>query len=91
MYNRDDVLKDLRNHVIETTFGKQNIRCTLKQDLLPKSYTQDLNEQKKEKEFHEKNKNYIAAWDVQNSIWCYINLDSVQYMQIIDGYWVIIF
>lgn len=49
MYNRDDVLKDLRNHVIETTFGKQNIRCTLKQDLLPKSYTQDLNEQKKRK------------------------------------------
>ena len=29
MYNRDDVLKDLRNHVIETTFGKQNIQSVM--------------------------------------------------------------
>lgn len=91
MYNRDDVLNDLRSHVVEVTFTKVNgdqrvMRCTLKQDLLPKSYVQDINEQTKEKEFHQTNENVIAAWDVQKGGWRSFRIDSVEYLQIIDGY-----
>lgn len=91
MYNRDEVLGDLRNHVVEVTFTKVNgdqrvMRCTLKQELLPKSYVQDINEQTKEKEFHQANENVIAAWDVQKGGWRSFRIDSVEYLQIIDGY-----
>lgn len=91
MYARDDVLKDLRSHVLEVTFTKVNgeqrvMRCTLKQDLLPKSYVENLSEQTKEKEFHQTNENVIAAWDVQKGGWRSFRIDSVEYLQIIDGY-----
>jgi len=41
--NRDEILKDLRNYVIEVHFDKVNgdhrvMRCTLRPDLLPPSY-----------------------------------------------------
>lgn len=91
MYNRDEVLTDLRSHVVEVTFTKVNgdqrvMRCTLKQNLLPQSYVQDINEQTKEKEFHQTNANVIAAWDVQKGGWRSFRIDSVEYLQIIDGY-----
>ena len=54
MFDRDTILKDLRQYVIEVHFTKVNgeqrvMRCTLRPDLLPKSYINDLNEQKQEK------------------------------------------
>ena len=91
MYQRDSILKDLREHVIEVTFTKVNgetrvMRCTLNPKLLPKSFVENLNEQKEEKDFHKENPDVIAAWDVQKGGWRSFRIDSVEYLQIIDGY-----
>lgn len=87
MYNRDDVLKDLRNSIIEVTFTKVNgdqriMRCTLMPKYLPKSY---LEEKEQETNFHNENPNVIAAWDVQKKGWRSFRMDSVEYLQIIDA------
>lgn len=91
MYERDIILNDLRHNVIEVTFTKVNgeqrvMRCTLRENLLPKTYVENINEQKEEKEFHRNNPNVIAAWDVQKGGWRSFRVDSVEYLQIIDGY-----
>lgn len=89
MYNRDDVLRDLRQHIVEVTFTKVNgdqrvMRCTLQPNYLPKTY---LEEKEKETSFHNENPNVIAAWDLQNGGWRSFRIDSVEYLQIIDtGY-----
>lgn len=91
MFNRDDVLKDLRSFVVEVTFTKVNgeqrvMRCTLKKELLPKTYQELSEERKAESDFHKQNPEVIAAWDVQKGGWRSFRLDSVEYLQIIDGY-----
>jgi len=89
MYNREDLLKDLRNEVVEVTFNKVSdgservMRCTLKPEMLPPSY---LNEQQMEKDFHQRNPNVIAAWDVQKGGWRSFRVDTVTYAQAVDGY-----
>ena len=66
--DRDTILKDLRNYVIEVTFTKVDgstraMRCTLDPKHLPPQY---LSEGKKEElEFHQKNPDVIACFDVQ--------------------------
>jgi hypothetical protein len=71
MYDRDALLHDLKENIIEVTFTKVNgeirlMRCTLKPEYLPSNT--DLNhlvaEHKKEE-----NLNTIACWDVQNHGW----------------------
>lgn len=84
--NRDEILKDLRNYVIEVHFDKVNgehrvMRCTLRPDLLPPSYNNDINEQTQEKEFHQTNPDVIAAWDVQKGGWRSFRIDNVKYVQ----------
>lgn len=86
--DRDTVIKDLRDYVIEVSFEKVNgenrvMRCTLKPNLLPPSY---INESAEEKTFHNNNPNVIAAWDVQKGGWRSFRIDSVKYLQVIDGY-----
>jgi hypothetical protein len=88
LLDRDTVLKDLRENVIEVTFNKVNgdqrlMRCTLKPNLLPESYQKDEIEEKK---FHRENENVISAWDVQKSGWRSFRIDSVTYVQVIDNY-----
>lgn len=88
MYDRDTVLKDLRNHVLEVTFTKVDgstrvMRSTLKPEHLPETYKTDM---KEETEFHQKNPDVIACWDIQNGGWRSFRIDSVQYLQIIDAY-----
>jgi hypothetical protein len=88
MFDRDIVLNDLRNNVIEVTFTKVNgeeriMRCTLRPDLLPKTFTEETEQEKK---FHNENLNTIAAWDVQKGGWRSFRMDSVSYLQIIDAY-----
>jgi hypothetical protein len=83
MFERDTILKDLREYVIEVHFTKVNgedriMRCTLRPDLLPPTYVKDITE---EKEFHQKNTDVIAAWDVQNRGWRSFRIDSVKYVQ----------
>ena len=84
--NRDEILKDLRSYVIEVHFDKVNgehrvMRCTLRPDLLPPSYREDVNEQKQETEFHQTNPDVIAAWDVQKGGWRSFRVDNVRYVQ----------
>jgi len=90
LYNRDTILSDLRNNVIEVSFTKADgtsriMRCTLDPKILPPSYIKEDIE--KEKTFHVENPNVISAWDVQNNGWRSFRIDSVHYVQAVpDGY-----
>lgn len=91
MYNRDTILSDLRQHVVEVTFKKVDgtprvMRCTLAPRHLPSTFNENVEEQNQEKDFHQKNVNVIAAWDVQKGGWRSFRVDSVEYLQVIDGY-----
>jgi hypothetical protein len=83
MYDRELILKELREHVMEVSFTKVNgdnriMRCTLRKDLLPPTY---IAEETKEKTFHKENPDVIAAWDVQANGWRSFRIDSVSYLQ----------
>jgi hypothetical protein len=83
MYIRDNILKDLRQSVIEVIFNKVNgdqrvMHCSLRPDLLPETYRNDVNE---EINFHQTNADVIAAWDVQKGGWRSFRIDSVTYVQ----------
>lgn len=87
-YDRDILLNDLRNNVLAVYFTKVNgdkreMKCTLMQDRLPPEY---LNEKVKEKEFHHKNPDVLAVWDVVANGWRSFRLDSIEYVQILDEY-----
>ena len=88
-YTRDAMLNDLREQVVEVAFNKVSdgsvrvMRCTLRKDLLPKDY---IEEEAQEKAFHQTNPDVIAVWDVQKGGWRSFRVDSVEYLQIIDGY-----
>lgn len=91
MYERDKILHDLREHVVEVTFTKINgetrvMRCTLMPEHLPPSFNNNLEEQALEKEFHQKNSDTLAVWDIQKGGWRSFRIDSVAYIQIVDGY-----
>lgn len=88
MYNRDDILRDLREGVVEVTFTKVNgeqrlMRCTLRPDLLPPSYKEDKDQ---ENTFHKENPEVIAAWDVQKGGWRSFRVNSVEYVQLVESY-----
>ena len=89
LYNRDNVLGDLREHIVEITFDKVNgerriMRCTLMPAYLPASYRNNIEEQKQEAEFHRNNKDSIAVWDITNAGWRSFKIESVIYVQVID-------
>jgi hypothetical protein len=89
-YKREDIIKDLKQSVSEVTFTKVNgenriMRCTLDLRYLPpitKEQLQHLDEQQQKPE----NQDVIAVWDLQNGGWRSFRVDSVQYMQEIEGY-----
>jgi len=85
VHDRNNILKDLRGYVIEFTYtDKSMFRLTLRTDLLPPSYLNEINEEKK---FHEENANIIAAWNISKpGGWKIFNIENIAYMQIIDGY-----
>ena len=86
-YERDAIIRDLRQNVIEVTFIKVNgeqriMRCTLDPQYLPPNYDpQHLDEQHKKKE----NLNTIAAWDLNAQGWRSFRVESVQYLQSLEG------
>ena len=84
MFNRNEVLKDLRHNVIEITFNEGVVRLTLKPDLLPKRYIEE--DYKEEKKFHEENKKLISAFNVMNGEYFTFDIANVRYVQIVDGY-----
>ena len=83
IYNRDQLLKDLREFVIEITFNKVNgdqrmMRCTLEPSYLPANYnSQHLDEQHRKPE----NLDVIACWDVQANGWRSFRIENVTYAQ----------
>jgi len=82
-FNRDDILKDLRQTVMEVHFTKVSgenriMHCSLMPQLLPETYVAEINE---EKDFHQKNADVVAAWDVQKGGWRSFRVDSVMYLQ----------
>ena len=88
LINRDELLKDLKQTVCEVTFTKTNgekrvMRCTLDQRYIPQPVDiKHMDEQHSRKE----NKDVIACWDVHNGGWRSFRVDSVEYVQEIDGY-----
>jgi hypothetical protein len=88
LYDRDKLITDLREAVIEVTFTKVNgdkrvMRCTLDQKIIPQPVDYNhLKEQHSRKE----NLDVIAAWDISANGWRSFRVDSVQYVQVIDGY-----
>jgi hypothetical protein len=89
MYNRDTLLKDLKENVCEIFFTKVNgekraMRCSLREDLLPASYLQT--EEAKVSDFHKTNPDVLAVWDLQNNGWRSFRIDSVEYVQVVDTY-----
>ena len=89
VYNRDDLLKDLKQHACEIQFTKVNgqprkMRCTLRSEYLPVTdhQLQHLEEEHKKPE----NLNSLAVWDLEANGWRSFRIDSVQYAQIIDAY-----
>ena len=86
-YERDAIIRDLRQNVIEVTFIKVNgeqriMRCTLDPQYLPPNYDpQHLDEQHKKKE----NLNTIAVWDLNAQGWRSFRVDSIQYLQSLEG------
>lgn len=87
--DRDAILRDLREHVVDVAFTKVNgedriMRCSLRKDILPPNYA--LTEEAKEREFHQKNPDVISAWDVQKGGWRSFRIESVKYVNAVDGY-----
>ena len=82
MYERDRLIADLKQAVVEVTFTKVNgekrvMRCTLDPRNLPAMTNEQINhvyEQHK----REENLDVIACWDVQANGWRSFRVDSVQ-------------
>ena len=88
LFNRDDLINDLKQSVAEVTFTKVNgdnrvMRCTLDPRYIPVAVdSKHLDEQHAKRE----NKDVVAVWDLHNKGWRSFRVDSVQYVQEIDGY-----
>ena len=89
-YQRDALLKDLKQAVVEITFTKVNgqrrvMRCTLDSRYMP-VMKEEQHKHLDEQHQREENKEVIACWDVHNKGWRSFRVDSVEYVQEIDGY-----
>lgn len=88
IYERDTLLADLRKNVMAVHFTKvdgtkREMRCTLMPEILPPNY---VSEQAEEKDFHGKNPEVLAVWDVMNGGWRSFRINSVEYVETLDPY-----
>ncbi len=88
-HNRSELLEALHDNVCEIVFTKVNgeartMRCTLREDMLPPSFKKPEEKQEVEK-FHTTNPETIACWDIHNRGWRSFRVESVSYVQVIDG------
>lgn len=87
-YDRQNLINDLKQSVAEITFTKVNgvsrtMRCSLDPRYVPGAIDPaHLDEQHAKRE----NKDIIAVWDLHNNGWRSFRVDSVTYVQEIDGY-----
>jgi len=82
---REDLLKDLKEHVIEVFFvtGAAPVRVTLRLELIPEDSRADETEFK---QFHNININSVGSWNVTKNRWVFFDIKNVNYVQIVDGY-----
>lgn len=90
IYERDKLIADLKQSVVEVTFTKVNgerriMRCTLDLKHLPQM-TNDQYDHLDSQQKREENKEVIAVWDVQANGWRSFRVDSVQYVQEVAAY-----
>lgn len=87
-YKRENIIADLKSHVMEVSFTKVNgdhrtMRCTLDQRIVPQPVDyKHLEEQHSKPE----NLEIVVCWDVQANGWRSFRVDSVKYAQEVDGY-----
>lgn len=88
LYQRDEIIRDLRDHVAEVTFKKldgsqRKMQCTLLPSHLPRNYNADHLE-----EMHQKEPNLetVVCWDIQKQGWRSFHVDLVEYVQILDNF-----
>ena len=90
MYERDKLISDLKQAVVEVTFTKVNgerriMRCTLDPKHLPPMTIQQIghiDEQHKRPE----NLDIIVVWDVEVCGFRSFRVDSVQYVQEVNSF-----
>ena len=87
-YQRQNIINDLKVSTAEVTFIKVNgerrkMHCTLDPRYIPAAMDpKHLDEQHAKKE----NEDVVVVWDLQKGGWRSFRVDSVEYMQEIDGY-----
>lgn len=87
-YDRETLLKDLRENVAEIFFIKvdgteRRMKCTLLPNILPEQTNKvALEEAHKRPE----NQETIACWDVEANGWRSFRVDSVKMVQLLDQY-----
>jgi len=87
MYERDKLLKDLKENVASVIFTKVNgedreMRCSLMPRLLPPNTdVKYLDEEHKKTE----NLDVIVCWDLMNGGWRSFRIDSVKSFQLLDA------
>ena len=85
--DRDTLLQELREYVLEVFFTKKSdgnkrlLRCTLRPDLLPPVYKEEADHK-----FHADNKSVLAVWDIQNGGWRSFDINTVEYAQRLDNF-----
>jgi hypothetical protein len=87
-YNRDELLADLKENVVEVTFKKLDgdtriMKCTLMNNMLPRNYNPDHMHEMHHKE---ENKAVIAAWDIVKGGWRSFHVENVEYAQVLDNF-----
>jgi WYL_2, Sm-like SH3 beta-barrel fold len=90
IYDREKLIADLKQSVVEVTFTKVNgerriMRCTLDIKQLPPMTNEQYNHLDGQQK-REENKEIIAVWDVQANGWRSFRVDSVQYVQEVAAY-----
>lgn len=85
MYQRDTLLNDLRQSVLEVRFVKtdgtlRTMRCTLLSQYLPENFNNA-----EEVDFHHSNQDVLAVWDIGSNGWRSFRIDSVQWAQLLDA------
>lgn len=89
VYDRDVMLKDLREMACEVHFKKVStgdirvMHASLRPDLLPDGVDTNYIKEQHEKE---ENKDVVVVWDLQKGGWRSFRVDSVIYFNALDNY-----
>lgn len=87
-FDRDNVMRDLRDHVAEVLFKKldgspRRMRCTLMPNHLPGNFNAEHLEEMAQRE---ENKQTVVVWDIDVNNWRSFHVANIEYMQILDNY-----